>query len=52
VAGTINSPSKTWLIVTHRFSFVDKLDKIIVVENGNITAFGTHEQLLKSSKYY
>lgn len=43
---------KTTLIVASRVSTVASLDRIIVLSNGSLEAFGTHEQLLVSSPTY
>lgn len=43
---------KTTLIVSHRFSTVRKADKIIVMEQGKITEYGSHEELLKHCGLY
>ena len=40
------------LVVSHRISALENLDKILVLHNGEIIARGTHEQLLNSSDYY
>lgn len=42
----------TALIVAHRPSTVMLADKVALLENGKITAFGTHQELLKSSEHY
>jgi len=43
---------KTVLIIAHRLHTVTRADQIIVLDNGNIDARGTHEELLKSSPVY
>ncbi len=44
--------NKTNIIVAHRFSAVADADKIIVMQNGMITDFGTHSELLKYDNWY
>ena len=43
---------KTNIIVAHRFSAVINADKIIVLQNGEITDIGTHHELLKYDNWY
>ena len=43
---------KTLIVIAHRLSTVMYFDQILVLENGDITASGTHEELLKSSIVY
>ena len=43
---------KTLLVIAHRLSTITNSDKIFVVEDGNIRATGTHEELLKKDKLY
>lgn len=43
---------RTTLIISHRFSTVRKADGIIVMENGKITEYGSHEELIKHSGLY
>jgi ATP-binding cassette subfamily B protein len=42
----------TALIVAHRPSTVMLADKVALMQDGKITAFGTHQELLKSSEHY
>ena len=43
----------TVITISHRLYSVKNMDRIIILENGNITEEGTHEELLKNpeSKY-
>lgn len=43
---------KTTILIAHRVSTVEKMDKIIFVDDGKILAVGSHEQLLESSPEY
>ena len=44
---------KTVIVVAHRLSTVKSADKIVVMDNGEITEEGTHTELtLKRGKYY
>lgn len=42
----------TALIVAHRPSTVMLADKVALLQDGRITAFGKHQELLKSSEHY
>ena len=42
----------TKIIIAQRISSVSDADKIIVLDDGNISAIGTHEELLQSSHIY
>ena len=42
----------TILIIAHRLSTVVDCDKIFVIDDGKIIDVGTHEELLKKSKFY
>ena len=43
---------KTTILIAHRVSTVEKMDKIIFVDDGKILAVGSHEELLVSSPEY
>jgi ATP-binding cassette subfamily B protein len=43
---------KTTLFVAHRISTVKKLDKIILLDQGILVGFGTHEALLATNPVY
>ncbi len=45
-------PGTTKLIVAQRVSSVEKADRILVMEDGRINGFDTHENLLKNNKIY
>ena len=42
----------TALIVAHRSSTVALADRVALLEDGRITAVGTHTELLHSSEHY
>ena len=43
---------KTLIVIAHRLSTIMYADQILVLEDGQITARGTHEQLLADSETY
>ena len=45
-------PDTTKIIIAQRVSSVQDADRIIVMEGGRISAIGTHDELLESSKIY
>lgn len=42
----------TLIIIAHRLSTIINCDKIFILEDGKISAIGTHKELLKENKYY
>ena len=47
-----NREGKTNIIVAHRISAVRHADKIVVLDNGKILDYGTHDQLLEKCPWY
>ena len=45
-------PDTTKLIIAQRISSVQNADRIIVMEDGWVNGFGTHEELLKTNAIY
>lgn len=45
-------PNVTKIIVAQRISSVEDADKIIVLNDGKIDGFGTHDELLKTNEIY
>ena len=45
-------PETTKIIIAQRISSVQDADLIIVMENGRISAKGTHDELMKASDIY
>lgn len=46
------APETTKIIIAQRISSVKEADMIIVLDEGSVSAVGTHEELLKSSHIY
>ena len=43
---------KTTILIAHRISTVENMDKIIYVEGGRVSAVGTHSELLRDCESY
>ena len=44
--------SRTSLVIAHRLSTIQNVDKIVVLENGEIIEEGTHNELIKKGGHY
>lgn len=44
--------NKTVLIISHRLKSVEKVDKIVVIDDGKVAEEGNHQELLSRSKIY
>ena len=43
---------RTTILIAHRVSTVERMDKIIYLENGRVSAVGTHEELCRTCPAY
>lgn len=47
-----NRRGKTTILIAHRISTIKELDKIVFVEDGRVTAVGSHDELVDSCPEY
>ena len=43
---------KTTILIAHRISTIENMDKVLFIENGRLAAFGKHEDLYATNKEY
>ncbi|MBR4467463.1 MAG: ABC transporter ATP-binding protein, partial [Clostridia bacterium] len=43
---------KTTILIAHRITTVERMDRILFLEDGKLTAFGTHEELVRTCPSY
>ena len=44
--------NQTVIVITHKPATALRANKVVVMENGKISAVGTHEQLMNKNKFY
>ena len=44
--------NRTSIVVAHRLSTIKEVDKIVVIDSGEIKEIGSHRELLKRNGYY
>ena len=43
---------KTTILIAHRISTIEQMDKVLFIDDGAVAAFGTHQQLLETCEDY
>ena len=43
---------KTTIVIAHRISTLSKADHVMVLQDGRMTEYGTHEELIKLGGFY
>ncbi len=43
---------KTTILIAHRISTIEQMDKVLFIDEGTVAAFGTHEELYKTCPAY
>jgi ABC-type multidrug transport system fused ATPase/permease subunit len=46
------SKNRTTLIIAHRFSTLSQVEKILVLDNGQMEGLGTHKELIENNEIY
>ena len=43
---------KTTILIAHRISTIEQMDKVLFIDDGRVAAFGTHDELQETCKEY
>ncbi|MBQ7817422.1 MAG: ABC transporter ATP-binding protein [Oscillospiraceae bacterium] len=43
---------KTTILIAHRISTIEQMDKVLFIDDGTVAAFGTHQELIESCDEY
>ena len=43
---------KTTILIAHRISTIEQMDKVLFIDDGRVAAFGTHDELYETCKEY
>ena len=43
---------KTTILIAHRISTIEQMDKVLFIDDGTVAAFGTHQELLETCAEY
>lgn len=46
------SNSRTIILISHKPSAMSRADKLVIMDEGGIVAYGTHSQLIKTNEFY
>ena len=48
----LNKEYRTTFIIAHRFSTIESVDRILVLEDGKLIGFGPHKELIQTNALY
>ena len=43
---------KTTILIAHRISTIERMDKVLFMDGGTVAAFGSHEELYRTNAEY
>jgi ATP-binding cassette subfamily B protein len=48
----VTRAGKTTILIAHRISTIETMDRVLFIENGRLAGFGNHEELYASNEEY